>query len=384
MKICFSCPLESFKPKGNVLQFFIMLQAIDREVERLSPRQQEDFVLHCVLPFRYVNGMGGFHFRHVRFYQSDELNRKIIRLDRSYNYDFIFIRGRTQAREFVKKKPSLGKKLLFLSIHYNLKDPIIMHKVDHLFKNCRMIFFQTVPNARRYRDYLERKTSYSAHELDRKIHVLPQFVENFSSDEHSSIQPNSPLDLIVAGVIRPRYGLNKAVRAIRLIRKETPQAKLHVLYPSIVGRYRRRAQELLRSPGVVDHGQKSMWQTKRMILKSGIGLALIYDSTPDKNPSHSYLSRVLEYMGLGVPVITTKTVGNVHLLGENYPLFVRDEHDILECYRKLSDPAYYQEMCRYVSSRGKHYLAENAVKPFWNLLLSEWQAMNEQKSRVEN
>ncbi|WP_339185632.1 glycosyltransferase family 1 protein [Brevibacillus sp. FSL K6-6036] len=380
MKICFSCHLEKFKPKGNVLQFFIMLQAIDREVERLPAQEREGFVLHCVLPFRYVNGMGGFRFRHVRFYQAAELNSKIISLDQKHSYDFIFIRNRTQAREFIKKKPSLGKKLLFLSIHYNLNDPIIMNKVNHLFDNSRMVFFQTVPNARRYREYLERKTRYSARELDRKIQVLPQFVEGYSGDQAPQPQPNPPLDLIMAGVLRPRYGLETAVNAIRLIRKEFPGAKLNVLYPSIVIRYRKQAHELLRSRGVRNHGQKSMWETKRMILQSGIGLALIYDNTSDKNPSHSYLSRVLEYMALGVPVLTTKTVGNIHLLGEKYPLFVKDEHDILKCYRKLSDPDYYQQMCQYVKSRGKHYLAENAVKPFWNLLMDEWKAMKKGRS----
>jgi glycosyltransferase involved in cell wall biosynthesis len=186
------------------------------------------------------------------------------------------------------------------------------------------------------------------------------------------VSASDPLHLIQVGVIRPRYGLPVAAKAIGLIRKQVPKAKLHVLYPSIVAKRRNEARKLLRMPGVVDHGQKSHQRTKEMIAKCGIGIALLYDNTPDRNPSHSYLSRILEYMCLGVPVLTTKTIGNIHLLGESYPLFVDTARDIARCYQRLSDPAYYQEMSRYVLERGKRFWADNAVESLWETLHREY------------
>ncbi|MGG1663527.1 glycosyltransferase family 1 protein [Brevibacillus sp. NRS-1366] len=371
MRICFHCNLIEFKPKGNVLQFFILLRALDRKVAQLPASERDHYLLDCVLPFQFRNGMGGFTFQHVQFYKSDHPINRIIRRDETKKYDFIFIRGRNEAIQLLDQKASLGPKLLFLAIQYNLNDPYIMRRLNRIFKHARLVFFQTEPNAQRYRTYQLQRGDYSSQELDRKIQVLPQFVEP-PKDSLRDILPSDPLDLILAGVIRPRYGLGVATNAIRVIRKKYPKARLHVVYPSIVGKYKKQAKAMLRTRGVVDHGEKSMWATKKMILKSGIGIALLYDKTNDQNPSHSYLSRVLEYMALGVPVLTTRTIGNVALLGDNYPLFVLDAHDIAYQYKRLSDPAFYQEMSQYVSSRGERFLADNAVQSFWTTLQHEY------------
>lgn len=371
VRICFSCNLIEFKPKGNVLQFFILLRSVDRIVTKLGASERKRYVLDCVLPFQFRNGTGGFTFEHVRFHKSDDLVNDIIARDQKHKYDFLFIRGRNEAFHLVEKKPALGKKLLYLAVQYNLRDPYIMGRLDHIFQHSRVVFFQTEPNADRYRRYQLSKAKYSAQELQRKIQVLPQFVEPHDGEPLTRL-PGEPLHLIWAGVIRPRYGLAVATKAIRLIRKRYPKAKLRVLYPSIVGSYQKKARILLRTSGVADHGQKSMWTTQKMIVQSGIGIALLYDDTPDQNPSHSYLSRIIECMALGVPVLTTKTIGNLALLGEHYPLFVQDAHDIAFHYEKLRDPAYYQDMSQYVRARGERFLADNAVQPFWRVLQSEY------------
>ncbi|WP_103109346.1 glycosyltransferase family 4 protein [Brevibacillus reuszeri] len=371
MRICFFCNLIEFKPKGNVLQFFILLRALDRKVAQLPTHEREQYSLDCVLPFQFRNGMGGFTFQHVQFYKSNHPIDDIIRRDQKKRYDYIFIRGRNDAIKLLDKRPALGSKLLFLAIQYNLNDPYIMRRLNRIFKHARLVFFQTEPNANRYRTYQLQKGNYSSQELDRKIQVLPQFVEP-PKDSLSDRPSRDHLDLILAGVIRPRYGLGVATKAIRFIRRNHPKTKLRVLYPSIVGKYQKQAKALLRTPGVVDHGQKSMWATKKLILRSGIGIALLYDTTSDQNPSHSYLSRILEYMALGVPVLTTRTIGNEALLGENYPLFVLDAYDIAEQYEKLCDPFFYEEMSRYVSTRGERFLADNAVQSFWATLQHEY------------
>lgn len=369
MKICFSCYLEEYKPKGNVLQFLNLLKAVDQKVDDLPMSQKKRVVIDCVLPFDFENGKDGWSFRHVRFHKARNLAKKIAQLNEITKYHFIFIRGRKEAIELLKEHPKASKKLLFLAINYNLNHPRNMYELLHIFDNSQVMFFQSVPLADRFKAYVRSKGS-TPDEAVKKIKVLPQFVEEYPADKLSAIPRLSPPQLIQVGVIRPRYGLSVAVRAIRFIRKHVPKANLHILRPSIVPIYRKTAMKHLRTTGVKDHGMKSVWETKRMIVRCGIGLALLYDKTPDQTPSHAYLSRVLEYMSLGVPVITTQTKGNEHLLGQEYPLFVQDEYDIVRCYLKLMNPDFYDQMSDYVRNIGKQFFTRNAVNDFWSLLTS--------------
>ncbi|WP_134683902.1 glycosyltransferase family protein [Brevibacillus migulae] len=321
----------------------------------------------CVLPFEWKNGTDKFHFKHIKFYQATNLNERIVSLNQLNEYDLIFIRGRKQAIRLLEKDASIGKKLLFLNINYNLNDPRIMKEVNYLWKNSRVMFFQSTPLADRFKAYMRHK-KVDSDTLEKKIKVLPQYVQPLSKEEREQIKQVRPLHLLKAGVIRPRYGLPVAVRAIQLIRKEYPKARLHLLYPSIVNKYRLESEPFLKSPGVVSHGEASAIDTKKMIVKAGIGLALLYDNTPDKTPSHAYLSRVLEYASLGAPVLTTRTPGNVDLFGQEYPLFVENEYDILNCYKRLQDPEFYESMSTFVSQVGKAFVGKNAVEKLWTTM----------------
>jgi len=344
-----------------------MLQALDDKVGKLSSPERKKIKFDCVLPFEWKNGTDNFQFRHIKFYQADKLNERIASLNQLNEYDFIFIRGRKQAIGLIQRDSSIAKKLLFLNINYNLNDPRIMEEVLYLWKNSRVMFFQSTPLADRFADYMRQKKVDTAI-VQKKVKVLPQYVKPLTKEDREQIKRVRPLHLLKAGVIRPRYGLPVAVRAIQLIRRQYPKARLHLLYPSIVNRYRQESEPLLQSPGVVSHGEVSAIDTKKMIVKAGIGLALLYDNTPDKTPSHAYLSRVLEYASLGVPVLTTRTPGNVDLFGHEYPLFVENENDILHCYQRLQDPEFYENMSAFVSQVGKAFIGKHAVETLWATL----------------
>jgi len=344
-----------------------MLQALDDKVGKLSSQERKKIKFDCVLPFEWKNGTDNFQFRHIKFYQADKLNERIASLNQLNEYDFIFIRGRKQAIRLIQRDSSIAKKLLFLNINYNLNDPRIMKEVLYLWKNSHVMFFQSTPLADRFAGYMRQK-KVDAAIVQKKVKVLPQYVQPLTKEDREQIKRVRPLHLLKAGVIRPRYGLPVAVRAIQLIRRQYPKARLHLLYPSIVNRYRQESEPLLQSPGVVSHGEVSAIDTKKMIVKAGIGLALLYDNTPDKTPSHAYLSRVLEYASLGVPVVTTRTPGNVDLFGREYPLFVENEYDILHCYQRLQDPEFYESMSTFVSHVGKAFIGKHAVEKLWTTL----------------
>ncbi|WP_223594056.1 glycosyltransferase family 1 protein [Neobacillus bataviensis] len=369
MKICFSYYFPKYKPKGDVLQFLILLKAFEKKLADLYLIQNRQFQIDCVLPFEFQNGKDGFLFQHVRFIQSKQLAKTIAELDKNIDYDYIFIRCRENSQdalELIKEHQQIASKLLVLILHYKLDDPNNMKDIIHIFKNSRMIFLQTQPWTERLKSYLLQQ-GFSQIEINKKLKILPQFIESYQMADPLPQRFNPP-HLVQTGVIRLRYGLPVAIEGMKLIRKIYPQVYLHLAYPSIADDISDQAASLINAPEIKNYGMLSMWETKKMILQSGIGLALIYDNTENQNPSYSYLSRILEYASLGVPFITTKTIGNKHLLGEKYPLFVQDEHDIFECYQKLTNPDYYQEMSDFVRRIGHKFSSEVAIEEFWMIL----------------
>lgn len=370
MKLCFTYYFSQYKPKGDILQFLILLKAVDEKVARLSEQTDIQNKIDCVLPFKFKNGQDGFTFSHVKFHSSNHIVSKIIELDRQTDYDFIFIRGQKEALQLIAKSKRASCKLVFLAIQHMVNDSEISKETIDIYRHSRIMFFQTIPLTERFK-MVARQMNLSLDSVNRKIQVLPQFVERMDKKNLDSIPLSSPLQLIQPGVLRTRYGLPIALKAVRLIRKQFPNVSLHLAYPSIAEAFRETEDNLLLSPEIINHGQLSMWETKRKIAEAGIGLALIYDDTIDRNPTYSYLSRILEYLSLGTPFLTTKTVGNVHLLGDQYPLFVQDESDINKCYLRLQDPVFYQEMSRYVSQLGKQFHSDVAVEHFWSVLEKE-------------
>ncbi|WP_243291374.1 glycosyltransferase family 1 protein [Bacillus sp. FJAT-47783] len=370
MKICFYYYFPKYKPKGDVLQFLTLLKAFDQKVEELSVDVKKKYVVDCVLPFEFTNGQDGYDFKNVTFHQTEkkQITEKIIELNEKRDYDFIFVRGRKEAIDLIEAKKKFAEKLLVLSIHYDLTDDHIMNEMLFVLHHSRMMFFQSEPWAERFKSYVA-KQNFSLHQLTKKIKVLPQFVERTKDD--FPMNRASPPHLIQAGVIRQRYGLETALIATKLIRKKYPDVFLHFVYPSIEKTYVDKAKKILEEKEVIDHGVASLWKTKQLILNAGVGLALIFDDTRNKNPTFSYLTRILEYSVLGIPVMTTKTIGNVHLFGEDYPLFVKDEQDILQCYENLLNPHFYQKMSHFVSDIGKNFTPHVAIKQFWNTIHEE-------------
>lgn len=373
MKLLVSYHFPKYKPKGDVLQFLILLAALERKMANVLPQQKEHFQIDCVLPFTFQNGQDGFSFKHVRFIKSDQLPRTIAQLDMIEDYDYIFIRCRENSQDaldLLNENPQLAVKLLVLILHYHPDDPDIMKEVIRVFENCRMIFLQTRPWMERLGSSLLQH-GFSRQAIDEKLKVLPQFIESYPM---SAPPPLSfiPPHIALTGVLRARYGLPVAIKAVKLIRQIHPNIYLHLAYPSIAADISDQADNLIKAPEIKNHGMQSMWETKQLIMRAGIGLALIYDDTKNRNPTYSYLTRILEYASLGVPVITTKTLGNADLLGEQYSLFVQDEQDIFQCYQKLAELEFYREMSSFIRSIGQKFVSEAAIEDFWLILQNEF------------
>ncbi|WP_102264720.1 glycosyltransferase family protein [Mesobacillus jeotgali] len=372
MKLCFSYSFPKYKPKGDVLQFLILLKAIEQKMASVFSQPKKHFQIDCVLPYDFQNGQDNFLFKHVRFIKSKQLPKTISKLNKKENYDYIFIRCRENSEDVlqvIKENKNLASKLLVLLLHYNLDDSGEMKDIIKVIENSRMVFLQTLPWKERLKAYLLQQ-GFREDVLDEKLQILPQYIESSQITDPVPYMSNPP-QLTMTGVLRSRYGLPVAIQAMKLIRNIHSEVYLHLAYPSVAPDFSEQADLHISAPEVKNHGQMSMWETKELILKAGIGLALIYDDTNNQNPSYSYLTRILEYASLGVPVITTKTIGNIHLLGKDYPLFVEDENDIVQIYQKLTNAEFYQEMSSLIRNIGHRFVSEVAIEDFWLTLQND-------------
>jgi glycosyltransferase involved in cell wall biosynthesis len=186
--------------------------------------------------------------------------------------------------------------------------------------------------------------------------------------------------LIYPGTIAPRYGLEVAIRALPLLKREIPQLRL-----LIIGQQTGHARELATlakqlgvSPFVQFKHLIPVDEVPRQIIQADVG---IYPSRPDPHMSIAMPAKVLEYAVMGIPVIASRLKvlddtftnsammffepGNVEQfarcvleLFENPARrdeLVRNADDVLVHTRSWSDErqAYFSLLERLVSMRGK-------------------------------
>lgn len=152
--------------------------------------------------------------------------------------------------------------------------------------------------------------------------------------------------LIYHGTIARRHGLEVAIRGIALLREEVPEIRLDVIGE---GDDRDRLVELVSALKLDDHvqfsdGRVALEELPARICEADLGIVPLLD---DPFTRFMLPVKMLEYMGLGVPVIASNTETIRHYCTEKMVAFcvpgdVEDFADrVLELYR---DPAQRQAL----------------------------------------
>lgn len=149
-----------------------------------------------------------------------------------------------------------------------------------------------------------------------------------------------PLRLVYTGKFAPLWNTLEMTRLPELLGDRGVAAEVHMVgdkihdVPDDPQWSASMRQALEGSPGVVWHGGMPRQEAMAQAAEGDLGLSW-RDASMDASLELS--TKVLEFASLGVPVLLNRTPMHEALLGEDYPFFVADEEDIVECCARLLD-----------------------------------------------
>jgi glycosyltransferase involved in cell wall biosynthesis len=117
--------------------------------------------------------------------------------------------------------------------------------------------------------------------------------------------PGDPFVLVYPGTIAPRYGLDVAIRAVRILKTRIPNVRLVVVGRQVdyVGELRRLAEELGVSELVQFEPPVPVTEVPRLMSEAHVGL---YPALPDPHMSIATPTKVLEYAAMGLPIVASR------------------------------------------------------------------------------
>jgi len=156
-----------------------------------------------------------------------------------------------------------------------------------------------------------------------------------------------PLKLVYSGKFAPLWKTLEMTALPRQLGEHGVTAELHAIGDKVHNDlddpdYRDRMESALRSsPGVRWHGGQRRQEAIRLSAEADIGLSW---RDPALDASLELSTKVLEYGSVGLPVVLNRTPMHEALLGADYPLFVRDDADVIEVIlAAVREPTVYAE-----------------------------------------
>jgi glycosyltransferase involved in cell wall biosynthesis len=151
--------------------------------------------------------------------------------------------------------------------------------------------------------------------------------------------------LIYAGKFHPFYPVTQMTGFLTELRATHPDLEFHVLGDQVFRSpaHAAWADELERAltttDGVAWHGALARDEVNRFVGQGGIALSL-WDYRHGSRINDLVVStKLLDYCAAGVPVVCNRTAAQETVLGEDYPLFVREPAEALPLLRRLLEDA---------------------------------------------
>jgi hypothetical protein len=168
--------------------------------------------------------------------------------------------------------------------------------------------------------------------------------------------------LIYAGKFHPFYPVTQMVGFLTDLRATHPDLEFHVLGDQVFRSpaHAAWADELERAltttDGVVWHGALARDEVNRFVGQGGIALSL-WDYRHGSRINDLVVStKLLDYCAAGVPVVCNRTAAQETVLGEDYPLFVREPAEALPLLRALlEDAALYEDAATRCAAAAERY-----------------------------
>lgn len=152
---------------------------------------------------------------------------------------------------------------------------------------------------------------------------------------------SAPFRVAYAGKFAPLWGIRELFRSFDILRRQHPQAELHVYGDKIHNPvddpgYRDEIRSRLEAGGGVQwHG--SVDRAQLMQALGSMDVCWAYRDPAFERETHELSTKVLEYASIGVPIIVARSAPNEEALGGDYPLFASSEAEAAQLLCRLAE-----------------------------------------------
>lgn len=277
---------------------------------------------------KQINGLN----KTVRFISPSQFNKQqrlkpeeateiIQQLQQNNDYDAVLVRGQ-KIYEGLAKLPELDGTLWIYPIEILKKDEITDADLIPL-KRARKLLCQSHAFEKRLLDYGFNKEN---------IVFVPPMVPDKVQKQKSPSKSNQSKKIVYAGKFDEQWGVLEMFETFRELHSLDNGVELHVYgekihNPSKCAEFENKIKGYLKMPGVVWH--------------KGVERAVVLDNLPsydlawawrrpelDKD-THEISTKFLEYSSSSLPIVCLDGGMNKSLLGEDYPLFVEEQCELV-------------------------------------------------------
>jgi glycosyltransferase involved in cell wall biosynthesis len=286
---------------------------------------------------------------------STEVLDLIERLDRERRFDHIVLRSFPYCLAALGR-PSIAPRLwstYILEPERDIEDPAHLADLTAIAEASARVVVQS----EEMRALLETLVPASRG----KAIILPPAVPPAPAGQPRTAAPRRER-LVYAGKFHPFYPVPLMVDFLIELRRDHPALEFHVLgdqvfrSPATIDYVDRLEQALTTTAGVTWHGAVSREEVGRIVGEGGVALSL-WDYRHGSRINDLVVStKLLDYCAAGVPVVVNRTAAQERILGEDYPLFVREPAEALPLLRAvLDDAGLYERAARMTVAAAERY-----------------------------
>jgi hypothetical protein len=259
-------------------------------------------------------------------------------MDAKHRFDVFLLRGAPVCQHAARRRALHGRLAFYIT---DFPQPPAKfgwwdrRRMRHVVRASSLLLCQTSE----LQAYLESELSLKDAPPRR---ILPPAVTEDAFAFAPARAPTSgePLQLIYIGKFAPAWRTLEMCRLPQALAARGIACELHVAGDKFLSRpdpdFPERMKAALRLPGVTWHGALSQRDALALAASCHVGMSwrsVEFDSSLELS------TKLLEYGALGLSVLCNPTAMHRSLLGEDYPLFVSDEKDVLRAAASAAHPA---------------------------------------------
>ena len=263
--------------------------------------------------------------------QPPEAAAALVTLGRQWNADIYLVRS-LETAALLAEEPGVASRLwVYVTDPRGQAEGAGRERLRTLARRAAVVMCQTTEA----QDELAR---IAGPECGVRMVVVPPMIPPLRDSERPPPDPSAPR-LGYSGKLSPPYMIIETLDAFDRVRASHPGAEFHVVgdkfhnRPAVEGFEDTVRRRLCSTPGVIWHGGRTRAETAALLDRVDIAISWRSDAFDD---SLEMSTKVLEYAGLGIPVLLNPSLVQRRLFGATYPGYVTTADDVVRAVDTLA------------------------------------------------